>query len=61
MSNPGQVLDPSTIIDRVWGFESADAVALKNLVYRVRRKIEPNPSHPYYIRTVLGGYVFQKG
>jgi two-component system OmpR family response regulator len=60
MSNPGQVLEPSTIIDRVWGFEGADTAALKNLVYRVRRKIEPNPAQPYYIRTVMGGYVFHR-
>ncbi len=60
MTNLGQVLEPTTIIDRVWGFDSAEPGALKTMVYRLRRKIEPEPAHPSYIRTVLGGYVFHK-
>ena len=61
MSHPGHVLEPSLIIDRVWGFDGAEPAALKNVVYRVRRKIEPDPARPCYIHTVQGGYVFQKG
>ncbi len=59
MSHSGQVLKPSTMIDRVWGYESAEGAVLKNMVYRLRRKIEPDPAHPHYIRTVDGGYVYQ--
>jgi DNA-binding response OmpR family regulator len=59
-SHPGQVLKPSTMIDRVWGYESAEGAVLKNMVYRLRRKIEPDPAHPQYIRTVDGGYVYRK-
>jgi DNA-binding response OmpR family regulator len=60
MTHPGQVLEPSLIIDRVWGFEGAEPGALKAMVYRLRRKIEPDPAHPRYIHTVSGGYVFDK-
>jgi DNA-binding response OmpR family regulator len=60
MSHPGQVLGPEVIVDRVWGFESADSAVLKNMVYRLRRKIEPDPAHPRYLRTAAGGYVFQR-
>jgi DNA-binding response OmpR family regulator len=60
MSHPGQVLEPSLIIDRVWGYDSADSAVLKNMVYRLRRKVEPDPAHHHYIRTVPGGYVFSR-
>jgi DNA-binding response OmpR family regulator len=59
MSHPGQVLEPCLMIDRVWGYESAEGAVLKNMIYRLRRKIEPDPAHPHYIRTAPGGYVFQ--
>ncbi len=59
MSHRGQVLPSDLILDRVWGYEGGgDSVLLKNVVYRLRRKIEPDPSQPRYIQTVPGeGYV----
>jgi DNA-binding response OmpR family regulator len=61
MRHPGQVLESNVIIDRVWGYTGGgDSVLLKNLVYRLRRKIEPEPSEPRYIEAVAGeGYTFQ--
>jgi DNA-binding response OmpR family regulator len=58
MSNPGRVLSPHEIMDRVWGYGSgADLSVLKNLIYRLRQKIEPNPTRPSYILTEHGiGY-----
>jgi DNA-binding response OmpR family regulator len=60
MSHPGQVLESDLIVDRVWGYTGGgDSVLLKNLVYRLRRKIEPEPSEPRCIETVSGqGYTF---
>lgn len=63
MSHRGQVLDSNVIIDRVWGYTGGgNSVLLKNVVYRLRRKIEPDPSQPRYIQTMAGeGYTFQAG
>lgn len=62
LSNRGQVLESSQLIDRVWWeFDDGDAHQLKNLVYRLRRKIEPEPGSPRYIRTVAGqGYCLNR-
>lgn len=60
MSHPNQVLESALIIDRVWGaMGGGDGVLLKNLIYRLRRKIEPDPGQPRYIQAILGeGYIF---
>ena len=61
MGHHGQVLGPGVIVDHVWGYAGGgDNTALKNVIYRLRRKIEPDPAQPRYIATVAGeGYVFQ--
>lgn len=61
MSHPGWVLKTEDIITRVWGYYgSGDSNLLKNVVYRLRRKIDPDPNHPRYIHTEAGlGYRFQ--
>ena len=41
MTNPGQVLGADLLIERVWGTDGGDGDMLKNVVYRLRRKIEP--------------------
>ena len=57
MRNSGHVLPAETLIDYVWGPEGGDKVMLKRLVYRLRRKIEPDPSEPTYLEAVAGvGY-----
>jgi len=57
MLNAGHVLTSDAIIDHVWGAEGADRDMLRQLMYRLRRKIEPNPASPRYIETVSGlGY-----
>jgi DNA-binding response OmpR family regulator len=59
MRNTGQALLADTLIDFVWGPAGGDRVMLKQLVYRLRRKIESDPSKPVYIETVPGiGYAF---
>ena len=55
--NAGQVLTFDTIIDQVWGAGGADRDMLRQLVRRLRAKIEPDSSAPTYIQTVPGlGY-----
>jgi len=61
MNHQGRALEPDVIIDSVWGYTGGgDSALLKNVVYRLRRKIEPDPSQPRYIQTMAGeGYIFQ--
>ena len=57
MLNVGHVLTATTIIDHVWGPEGGDRDMLRQLVHRLRSKIEPDPSNPTRIETVPGiGY-----
>jgi DNA-binding response OmpR family regulator len=57
MLNAGHVLTIEAIIDHVWGPEGGDRDMLRQLVRRLRSKIEPDPANPIYIETVSGlGY-----
>jgi len=57
MLNAGHVLTHNAIIDQVWGPEGADRDMLRQVVHRLRDKIEPDSSEPIYIETVPGlGY-----
>ncbi len=62
MSNQGRVLEPEVIMAYVWAeceYGESDRLLLKNLIYRLRKKIEPVPEQPRYVHTVLGqGYRF---
>lgn len=59
MHNSGQVIPNDSLVDSIWGPAGGDRVALKQLVYRLRRKIETDPAHPVYLETVAGvGYSF---
>ena len=51
--NQGQVLPTEAIIEHVWGYDAReDRAALKQLVRRLRVKIEPDPANPRYIETL---------
>jgi len=55
--NANQVLPADMLIDHVWGPAGGDRVMLKQLVRRLRLKVEPDPSVPTTIQTVNGvGY-----
>jgi len=52
----GKVLSTDAILTRVWGPEwIGEPDLVKQYVYRLRRKIEPDDSSPQYIHTVRGG------
>jgi two-component system response regulator RegX3 len=61
MSHPGQVVTREWCIDRLWWDQDlADTRTLDTHVKRLRRKIEPNPSHPRHLVTVRGvGFRFE--
>ncbi|NJN93873.1 MAG: response regulator transcription factor [Anaerolineales bacterium] len=57
MINAGQVMTIETLISHIWGAEGGDRDMLRQLVRRLRSKIEPDPTRPVYIETVAGlGY-----
>ncbi len=60
MSHPGQVVPGDQIVEKVWGYYGdGDNRLLKNLIYRLRRKIEPDPSQPRFLLTEgSSGYKF---
>lgn len=57
MANAGYVLTTEAIIDHVWGPEGGDRDMVRQLVRRLRSKIEPDPANPTFVETVPGlGY-----
>lgn len=57
MVNAGQVMTMDAIIDQVWGPMGGDRDMLRQLVHRLRTKIEEDSSQPEYLQTVSGlGY-----
>jgi DNA-binding response OmpR family regulator len=61
MSRPGHVFPAEDIVQSIWGgYDNGDQVLLKNVVYRLRRKIESDPSNPVQVQTGPGGYCFQE-
>ncbi len=59
-SNPGIVLTQTQIFEAVWNMESDSChSSVANVIYNLRKKIEPDSKNPTYIKTVLGvGYKF---
>lgn len=59
-SNPGIVLTRTQIFEAVWNMESDSChSSVANVIYNLRKKIEPDSKNPTYIKTVLGvGYKF---
>ena len=58
MNRPGQTVTIEELNQGVWGYNGeVDNTMLKNVVYRLRRKIEADPANPLIIQTVSGvGY-----
>lgn len=57
MLNAGRVLPSDALISQVWGAEGADRTMLKQLVYRLRAKLDPQHAGLEMIETVPGvGY-----
>jgi hypothetical protein len=56
----GQICDKYEIVEAVWGdgyIDEVDDARIEKLISRLRKKIEPDPNHPRYLKTVRGrGY-----
>lgn len=61
--HPQQELDRNTLMEQLKGYEHTPFDrSIDVLVRRLRKKIETDPKHPHYIRTVWGkGYLFNPG
>jgi two-component system phosphate regulon response regulator OmpR len=60
LENPDRVLGRDALVELLKGYERAPFDRMVDVrVTRLRRKIEPDPAHPVYLRTVWGeGYLF---
>jgi DNA-binding response OmpR family regulator len=57
MLNEGQVLTVDELISDIWGAGGGSSEMLRQLVHRLRAKVEPDPSNPLYIHNTPGvGY-----
>lgn len=63
IENPDRVLGRDALVELLKGYERAPFDRMVDVrVTRLRRKIEPDPAHPVYLRTVWGeGYIFSPG
>lgn len=61
-SNKGRVFTKRQIYTQVWAEEYAfDDNNIMSFISKLRKKVEPDPDHPFYILTVRGvGYRFNK-
>ena len=57
-SSPGRVFSKAQLYEAAWGEEYLRGTnSVENTIWRLRRKLEPDPRNPIYIKTVIGaGY-----
>ena len=60
-SAPGQVFSKAQLYAAAWGEEYLHGTnSVENIIWRLRKKLENDPKHPAYIKTVIGaGYRLQ--
>jgi two-component system OmpR family response regulator len=61
MSHPGRVWNRTQLIEKLWGSDFfGDERVVDTHVARLRKKIEPDPANPTFVKTVIGvGYKFE--
>ena len=57
----GQTVAPSEILKEVWGYDPDDDIeTIRVHIRHLRTKMEPDPRHPQFIKTVYGaGYCLE--
>ena len=57
-SSPGQVFSKAQLYEAAWGEAYLHGTnSVENIIWRLRKKLEPDPRNPIYIKTVIGaGY-----
>ncbi|MDA0266143.1 MAG: response regulator transcription factor [Cyanobacteria bacterium] len=61
LSHPGRAWSRTHLVEKLWGDDFfGEERVVDTHVARLRKKIEPDPSHPQFIKTVVGtGYKFE--
>jgi two-component system, OmpR family, alkaline phosphatase synthesis response regulator PhoP len=61
VSQPGRVWNRTQLIDKLWGDDFfGDERVVDTHIARLRKKIEPDPANPIFVKTVIGvGYKFE--
>ncbi len=61
LSYPGRVWNRGQLIEKLWGSDFfGDERVVDTHIARLRKKIEPDPSNPTFVKTVIGvGYKFE--
>ncbi len=60
VTNAGQVIPASTILQRIWGYEDNQSSLIKTHIHHLRQKIEPDPDKPRFLLTMPSvGYILQ--
>lgn len=61
ISQPGRVWNRSQLIEKLWGSDFyGDERVVDTHVARLRKKIEPDPANPSFLKTIIGvGYKFE--
>jgi len=63
MTHPGETFSSKELLHRVWGYpeEATDTSLVRCHVKNLRAKIEPDPAHPRYLRTIpCHGYILEE-
>ncbi|GAA6621642.1 hypothetical protein NUACC26_074620 [Scytonema sp. NUACC26] len=58
MSYPGRVWNRTQLIDKLWGSNFyGDERVVDTQIARLRKKIEPDPANPTFIKTAIGSVI----
>lgn len=60
IAHRGEVVSRNDLLDKIWGYDSYPTTrTIDNHILKLRKKIEEDPAHPQYIRSVYAeGYRF---
>ncbi len=64
MRHPDQVRTCRQLVWATWGYDASEAEAagtVRSHIFRLRKKIEVDPAHPEFVKTVRGGGYFLVG
>lgn len=61
MYHPNQIFTPDELVEHVWGYTGeGNRDLVRQLIWRVRKKVEDNPKQPTYLHTIPQvGYKFE--